>query len=55
MCQAQQDQNDKLTLRAQNERLKNENLKLQAAIQALICRNYNNMGYDEQQLQLENV
>ncbi|XP_052198303.1 homeobox-leucine zipper protein ROC3-like [Diospyros lotus] len=51
---AKQDWNDNLTLRAENEKLKNENLQLQAAIKALICPNCNNMGYDEQ-LRLENV
>ncbi|XP_052198304.1 homeobox-leucine zipper protein HDG5-like [Diospyros lotus] len=51
---AQQDRNDNLMLRVENERLKNENLQLQVAIQALICPNCNNMGYDEQ-LRLENL
>ncbi|KAL6985734.1 hypothetical protein U1Q18_019107 [Sarracenia purpurea var. burkii] len=58
---AQQDRQDNVILRAENENLKNENYRLQAALRCIICPNcggpamLGEMGYDEQQLRLENA
>lgn len=48
-------------LRAENENLKNENYRLQAALRNIICPNcggpamLGEMAFDEQQLRLENA
>ncbi|KAL7166806.1 hypothetical protein ACSBR2_037474 [Camellia fascicularis] len=58
---AQQDRQDNVILRAENENLKNENYRLQAALRCIICPNcggpamLGEMGYDEQQLRLDNA
>ncbi|KAA8522012.1 hypothetical protein F0562_012674 [Nyssa sinensis] len=58
---AQQDRTDNVLLRAENENLKNENYRLQAALQNVICPNcggpamLGEMTYDEQQLRIENA
>ncbi|KAF4383804.1 hypothetical protein F8388_023496 [Cannabis sativa] len=58
---AQQDRNDNQILRAENETLKNENFQLQAALRNASCPNCGSpavmgeMGFDEQQLRLENA
>ncbi|KAE9596921.1 hypothetical protein Lal_00007260 [Lupinus albus] len=59
---AQQDRADNVILRAENESLKNDNYRLQAALRNIICPNCGgpgimgpDMGLDEQQLRLENA
>ncbi|XP_028083900.1 homeobox-leucine zipper protein ROC3 [Camellia sinensis] len=58
---AQQDRQDNVILRAENESLKNENYRLQAALRCIICPNcggpamLGEIGYDEQQLRLDNA
>ncbi|KAJ1431076.1 START-like domain superfamily [Sesbania bispinosa] len=59
---AQQDRADNVILRAENENLKNENYRLQAALRSIICPNCGGpcimgaeLGLDEQQLRLENA
>ncbi|OVA02876.1 Homeobox domain [Macleaya cordata] len=58
---AQQDRSDNVILRAENENLKNENYRLQAAIRNVICPNcggpaiLGEMSLDEQHLRLENA
>ncbi|XP_075477472.1 homeobox-leucine zipper protein HDG5-like [Primulina tabacum] len=58
---AQQDRQDNVVLRAENENLKNENYRLQAALRNIVCPNcggpamLGEMGYDEQQLRIENA
>ncbi|KAF5935903.1 hypothetical protein HYC85_027032 [Camellia sinensis] len=58
---AQQDRQDNVILRAENENLKNENYRLQAALRCIICPNcggpamLGEIGYDEQQLRLDNA
>lgn len=48
-------------LRAENENLKNENYRLQAALSNIVCPNcggpamLGEMGFDEQQIRLENA
>lgn len=51
-----------MILRAENDSLKNENYRLQAALRSIICPNCGGpcmmgaeMGLDEQQLRLENA
>ena len=50
-----------MVLRAENESLKNENFRLQAAIQNVVCPNcggqaiLGEMSFDEQQLRIENA
>ncbi|KAL5551043.1 hypothetical protein UlMin_001219 [Ulmus minor] len=58
---AQQDRSDNVILRAENESLKNENFRLQAALRNIICPNcggpaiIGDIGIDDQQLRLENA
>ncbi|KAI3453370.1 hypothetical protein Pfo_010033 [Paulownia fortunei] len=58
---AQQDRQDNAVLRAENESLKNENYRLQATLRNIACPNcggpamLGEMGYDEQQLRIENA
>ncbi|XP_031483759.1 homeobox-leucine zipper protein ROC3-like [Nymphaea colorata] len=58
---AQQDRSDNVILRAENESLKSENFRLQAAIRNITCPNCGSpailgeMSYDEQHLRLENA
>lgn len=58
---AQQDRSDNVILRAENDNLKNENYRLQAALRNIMCPTcggpamLGEMGYDEQQLRLENA
>ncbi|KAJ0989926.1 hypothetical protein J5N97_008282 [Dioscorea zingiberensis] len=58
---AQQDRADNVMLRAENESLKNENFRLQAAIRNVICPScggpamLGEMSFDEQHLRLENA
>ncbi|CAN4128102.1 unnamed protein product [Withania somnifera] len=58
---AQQDRSENLILRAENDNLKNENFRLQAALRSIMCPTcggpamLGEMGYDEQQLRLENA
>ncbi|XP_010245213.1 PREDICTED: homeobox-leucine zipper protein ROC3-like isoform X2 [Nelumbo nucifera] len=58
---AQQDRADNVLLRAENENLKNENFRLQAALRNVICPNcggpaiLGEMSFDEQHLRLENA
>ncbi|KAK7307332.1 hypothetical protein VNO77_40290 [Canavalia gladiata] len=59
---AQQDRADNVILRAENETLKNENYRLQAALRNVICPNCGgpcimgaDLGLDEHQLRLENA
>lgn len=61
MIQAQQDRSDNVILRAENDNLKNENYRLQAALRSVMCPTcggpamLGEMGFDEQQLRLENA
>ncbi|GAA0141627.1 homeodomain transcription factor [Lithospermum erythrorhizon] len=58
---AQQDRADNAVLRAENENVKNENYRLQAALRNVSCPNcggpamLGEMGFDEQQIRLENA
>ncbi|CAI9755331.1 unnamed protein product [Fraxinus pennsylvanica] len=58
---AQQDRQDNVLLRTENENLKNENYRLQAALRNIVCPNcggpavLGEMGFDEQQLRIENA
>ncbi|KAJ9707261.1 hypothetical protein PVL29_002309 [Vitis rotundifolia] len=58
---AQQDRADNVILRAENENLKNENYRLQAALRSVICPNcggpamLGEIAFDEQQLRIENA
>ncbi|KAI3420573.1 uncharacterized protein J3R85_012655, partial [Psidium guajava] len=58
---AQQDRADNVILRAENDNLKNENYRLQAALRNIVCPNcggpgmLGEMGFDEQQLRIENA
>ncbi|KAK6934958.1 START domain [Dillenia turbinata] len=58
---SQQDRADNVVLRAENENLKNENYRLQAALRNVICPNcggpamLGEMAFDEQQLRMENA
>ncbi|KAL6348608.1 hypothetical protein AAG906_016128 [Vitis piasezkii] len=58
---AQQDRSDNVILRAENENLKNENYRLQAALRSVICPNcggpamLGEIAFDEQQLRIENA
>ncbi|XP_057978403.1 homeobox-leucine zipper protein ROC3 [Malania oleifera] len=58
---AQQDRADNLVLRAENENLKSENYRLQAALRNIICPNcggpalLGEISFEEQQLRLENA
>ncbi|KAL3817912.1 hypothetical protein ACJIZ3_003817 [Penstemon smallii] len=58
---AQQDRQDNVVLRAENDSLKNENYRLQSALRNIVCPNcggpamLGEMGYDEQQLRIENA
>ncbi|RZR97165.1 hypothetical protein BHM03_00026284 [Ensete ventricosum] len=59
--QAQQDRADNVVLRAENESLKNDNFRLQAAIRNVVCPScggpaiLSEMSFDEQQLRMENA
>ncbi|KAG1362009.1 Homeobox-leucine zipper protein ROC3 [Cocos nucifera] len=58
---AQQDRQDNVVLRAENESLKNDNFRLQAAIRNVVCPNcggpaiLGEMSFDEQHLRIENA
>ncbi|GFQ04741.1 homeobox-leucine zipper protein roc3 [Phtheirospermum japonicum] len=58
---AQQDRQDNVVLRSENESLKNDNYRLQAALRNIVCPNcggpamLGEMGYDEQQVRIENA
>jgi len=58
---AQQDRADNVLLRAENESLKSDNYRLQAAIRNVVCPNCGHaavlgeMSYEEQQLRIENA
>lgn len=58
---AQQDRQDNVILRAENESLKNENCRLQAAIRNVVCPNcggpaiLGEISFDEQHLRIENA
>lgn len=58
---AQQDRADNVILRAENESLRNENYRLQAALRNIICPNcggpamVGELSIDEQQLRIENA
>ncbi|KAI8530510.1 hypothetical protein RHMOL_Rhmol11G0064700 [Rhododendron molle] len=58
---AQQDRQDNVVLRQENDNLKTENYRLQAALRSIMCPNcggpamLGDMAYDEQQLRLENA
>ncbi|XP_020577606.1 homeobox-leucine zipper protein ROC3 isoform X2 [Phalaenopsis equestris] len=58
---AQQDRSDNVILRAENDSLKNENYRLQAAIRNVICPNcggpamLGEMSFDEHHLRIENA
>ncbi|XP_062206127.1 homeobox-leucine zipper protein ROC3-like [Phragmites australis] len=58
---AQQDRADNVLLRAENESLKGDNYRLQAAIRNVVCPNCGHaavlgeMSYEEQQLRIENA
>ncbi|XP_064964795.1 homeobox-leucine zipper protein ROC3-like isoform X2 [Musa acuminata AAA Group] len=58
---AQQDRADNVVLRAENESLKNDNFRLQAAIRNVVCPScggpaiLGEMSFDEQQLRIENA
>ncbi|XP_054825439.1 homeobox-leucine zipper protein HDG5 isoform X2 [Prosopis cineraria] len=59
---AQQDRTDNVILRAENENLKNENYRLQAALRNVMCPNCGgpammggDLGMDDHQLRLENA
>ncbi|XP_057777731.1 homeobox-leucine zipper protein HDG5 isoform X1 [Salvia miltiorrhiza] len=58
---AQQDRQENVVLRAENESLKTENYRLQATLRNIVCPNcggpavLGEMGYDEQQLRIENA
>ncbi|XP_010276837.1 PREDICTED: homeobox-leucine zipper protein ROC3-like isoform X2 [Nelumbo nucifera] len=58
---AQQDRADNVILRTENENLKNENFRLQAALRNIICPNcggpaiLGEVSFDEQHLRLENA
>ncbi|CAK8540319.1 unnamed protein product [Lathyrus sativus] len=59
---AQQDRSDNVILRAENEGLKNENYRLQAALRNIICPNCGgpcimgpDLGLDDHQLRIENA
>nr|CAD1845050.1 unnamed protein product [Ananas comosus var. bracteatus] len=58
---AQQDRADNVVLRAENDSLKNENFRLQAAIRNVVCPNcggpavLGEMSFDEQHLRIENA
>ncbi|KAL7111179.1 hypothetical protein ACP275_05G071800 [Erythranthe tilingii] len=58
---AQQDRQSNVVLRAENESLKNENYQLQSTLRNLACPScggpamLGEMGYDEQQLRIENA
>ncbi|KAL3649618.1 hypothetical protein CASFOL_006021 [Castilleja foliolosa] len=58
---AQHDRQDNVVLRSENESLKNDNYRLQAALSNIVCPNcggpamLGEMGYDEQQVRIENA
>ncbi|KAL5724731.1 hypothetical protein ACHQM5_007954 [Ranunculus cassubicifolius] len=58
---AQQDRSENVILRTENETLKNENFRLQAALRSIDCPNcggpaaLREMSYDEQHLRIENA
>ncbi|KAL6556977.1 hypothetical protein OROHE_006853 [Orobanche hederae] len=58
---AQQDRQDNVVLRTENESLKNDNYRLQAALRNIVCPNcggpamLGEMAYDEQHLRIENA
>ncbi|XP_043717521.1 homeobox-leucine zipper protein ROC3-like [Telopea speciosissima] len=58
---AQQDRTENVMLRAENENLKNENFRLQAALRNIICPNcggpaiLGEISFDEQHLRIENA
>lgn len=58
---AQQDRSENVVLRAENESLKTENYRLQATLRNIVCPScggpavLGEMGYDEQQLRIENA
>ncbi|KAG8084282.1 hypothetical protein GUJ93_ZPchr0010g11064 [Zizania palustris] len=58
---AQQDRADNVILRAENDSLKSDNFRLQAAIRNVVCPNCGHaavlgeMSYEEQQLRIENA
>ncbi|KAF9625194.1 hypothetical protein IFM89_020114 [Coptis chinensis] len=58
---AQQDKSENVILRAENENLKNEGFRLQAALRSISCPNcggpaiLGEMSFDEQHLRIENV
>uniref|UniRef100_A0A0D9XMU9 Homeobox domain-containing protein n=1 Tax=Leersia perrieri TaxID=77586 RepID=A0A0D9XMU9_9ORYZ len=58
---AQQDRADNVILRAENENLKSDNFRLQAAIRNVVCPNCGHaavlgeMSFEEQQLRIENA